>query len=219
MPTIPAIPIRPLARLEIERYADHLKKLDSEDRILRFCNATKDEAIDAIVGKIRERMATGSDEIFVHCARDRSVIAAAHVSVGIDRQDRKFAEVGISVLPEGRGKGIAKFLMERVILHAANRGCERLQTMCLINNQSMDRLARSVGMTVKGSFGDEAKHAELPLEAPTFQSVGLETFLNQAALWDESLDRSAEYGEKLLGGLFERMALAIPILREKPDGK
>ena len=219
MPTFTATPIRPLARMDIEQYADHLKKLDHEDRILRFCQAVKDEAIDNVVGKIRERMARGDDEVFAHFSPSGELLGAAHVSVGEDENDEaRIAEVGISVLPEGRGQGVAKALMERAILHAGNRRCARLVTMCLMNNEGMDKLAKSVGMKVKHDFGEGVRHGEISLSEPTWHSVSLEAFLNQASVWDEAVDRTAESVENFAHAMFDRMAFVIPkIPGSEPD--
>lgn len=212
MPVITAIPVRPIARMDLEKYAEHLKKLDHEDRILRFCNAVKDEIIDHLVGRIYQNMSKGDDIVFGHFSPQGELVGAVAVSFMSDIDDgAKIAEVGISVLPEGRGQGIAKTLMERAILHAQNRGCVRLQTMCLVTNRTMDHLAKSVGMQVSGEFGERERYAHLPLDKPTFQSVGLETFLNQAAVWDEAVDRSAEYGKNLANAFFDRMSFAIPL--------
>ena len=211
MPVITATPIRPLARMDIEKYAEHLKKLDYEDRVLRFCQAVKDEAIDNVVGGIRNRMSRGEDEIFAHFSPSGELLGAAHVSVATDEDDgQRIAEVGISVLPEGRGQGIAKALMERAILHAGNRRCVRLLTMCLVTNEGMDKLAKSVGMTVKHDFAEGVRHGEIPLANPTWHSVSLEAFLNQASVWDEAVDRSAHYGKNFAHALFDRMAFVIP---------
>ncbi len=211
MPVLTATPIRPLARMDIEKYAEHLKRLDHEDRILRFCQAVKDEAIDNVVGKIRDRMARGEDEIFAHFSPSGELLGAAHVSIGPSENGKeRIAEVGISVLPEGRGHGIAKALMERAILHAENRRCARLVTMCLVNNESMDKLAKSVGMTVKRNLGENVRHGELPLREPTWHSVSLETFLNQASVWDEAVDRTAHFGKNFVHSMFDRMAFVIP---------
>lgn len=211
MPVITATPIRPLARMDIEKYAEHLKKLDHEDRILRFCQAVKDEAIDNVVGKIRDRMSRGEDEIFAHFSPSGELLGAAHVSVATDENDDdRVAEVGISVLPEGRGQGVAKALMERAILHAGNRRCARLLTMCLVTNEGMDKLAKSVGMKVRHDFAEGVRHGEIPLADPTWQSVSLEAFLNQASVWDEAVDRTAHYGKNFAHAMFDRMAFVIP---------
>ncbi|MFB0964583.1 MAG: GNAT family N-acetyltransferase [Patescibacteria group bacterium] len=219
MPVLTATPIRPLARMDIEAYADHLKKLDHEDRVLRFCQAVKDEAIDNVVGKIRDRMARGEDEVFAHFSPSGELLGAAHVSVGEDENGKsRIAEVGISVLPEGRGQGVAKALMERAILHAANRRCARLVTMCLVTNESMDKLAKSVGMRVRHDFEENLRHGELPLPEPTWHTVSLEAFLNQASVWDEAVDRTAQYGKNFAHAMFDRMAFVIPkIPGSEPD--
>lgn len=216
MSLLPTPHVRPVSRMSIEEYAEHLKALDPEDRYLRFCYPATDDAIDATVGRVRKRMAEGSDEVFGHYAPDGKLLGAAHVAVG-ETEEGRIAEVGVSVLREGRGKGIAKALMERAILHAQNEGCGKLQTMCLVKNAEMSHLARSVGMEVSRSVDDEAKTAELPLEKPSMQSVGLETFLNQAGAWDELAERTAEFGKRLVGEMFDRMAYAIPKIPAPPS--
>lgn len=216
MPLLPTPHVRPVSRMSIDEYAEHLKALAPEDRYMRFCYPASDDAIDATVGNVRKRMAEGDDEVFGHYSSSGKLLGAAHVAVD-DTDEGRVAEVGVSVLPEGRGKGIAKALMERAILHAQNLGCEKLQTMCLVSNAQMSHLARSVGMEVNGSLGDESKTAELPLEKPSMHSVGLETFLNQAGAWDELAERTAEFGKQLVGAMFDRMAYAIPKIPAPPS--
>lgn len=210
MPTITATRIRPVARMDIDKYGSHLKKLGLEDRILRFCNAVGDEAIDSIVGKIYERMTRGDDAVFAHFSLEGEMLGAVHVSVFQEPQGERVAEVGISVLPEGRGQGLAKRLMERAALHAENRRCSRLQTVCLLTNESMDRLAKSVGMRVKSDMEEGVRHGELPLKPPTWHSVSYEALLDQAGIWDETAQRTAKYGKNLAQGMFDRMAFVIP---------
>ena len=58
------------------------------------------------------------------------------------------AELGLSVLPSHRRRGIATALFDRGALHARNRGIVELFVHCLSAVRAMRRIARNAGMRV-----------------------------------------------------------------------
>ncbi|MGH8721901.1 MAG: GNAT family N-acetyltransferase, partial [Burkholderiales bacterium] len=88
---------RELPRLERAKFATHLRALGTEDRRLRFGLPLSDAAIDAYVARID----FGRDAVFGVFDDALQLAGAAHLA----RADAH-AELGVSVLPAHRGRGI-----------------------------------------------------------------------------------------------------------------
>ena len=73
------------------------------------------------------------------------------------------AEVGVSVLPAHRGRGMGRALLECAIAHARSRGMRRLWMQFLPGNAAIIGLARKLGMRIV-SYGLHAS-AELEIRA------------------------------------------------------
>ena len=58
------------------------------------------------------------------------------------------AELGLSVLPAHRGRGLGGALLERARTHARNWGVDALFMQCLTDNAAMMHLARTRGMAI-----------------------------------------------------------------------
>jgi RimJ/RimL family protein N-acetyltransferase len=65
-------------------------------------------------------------------------------------------EFGVSVLPEGRGKGLGLRLFQHAITHARNRGASHLVIHALAENAPMLRIATKAGATME-QFGQDAE--------------------------------------------------------------
>jgi hypothetical protein len=92
------------------------------------------------------------------------------------------AELGLSVLPSHRRRGIASALFDRGALHARNRGVVELFIHCLSENQAMRRIARKAGMRVLVEGVDADAWIELP--PPTPFTLGQELVARQLTLVD-----------------------------------
>ena len=171
--------IRRLYAHERPFYAEHLKRLESNDRRLRFANGGVSDAwIDAHVAGITE-----TDLILAALERDR-VVGAAHVAFS-----GALAEVGVSVDCGHRTGGIGSDLLRQAVAFARNRRAEKLYTLCLSENGSMVALARRTGMAVHYQ-GSEAE-AYLDLPPPDSASVGQEMSIGLFAVfhdWAEVMD-------------------------------
>lgn len=95
------------------------------------------------------------------------------------------AELGLSVLPAWRRRGIASSLFDRGALHARNRGVVELFIHCLSENQAMRRIARNAGMRVLVEGVDTDAWIELP--PPTPFTLGQELVARQLTLVDLAL--------------------------------
>jgi GNAT superfamily N-acetyltransferase len=94
----PGWPVRELTSLHRTAYEQHLLALGPQDRRLRFGTPPADSVVRAYVARIDfER-----DALFGVFSDDLTLVGAAHLARGEDH-----AELGVSVLPEHRGRGIA----------------------------------------------------------------------------------------------------------------
>ena len=142
------VPIRVLTEQSRPALLRHLLALASEDRHLRFGHAASDRQIARYVRGID----FGRDEVFGVFDRDLELIAVAHLALSADSPGE--AELGVSVLPRGRGRGIGTRLFERAAMHARNRGIDCMTMQCLTHNAPMVRIARRAGMQVHVCGGE-----------------------------------------------------------------
>lgn len=151
--------IRKLLTHERPLFVDHLKKLPAADRHFRFAhNHVTDELIDRYVAGI------DPGDLLLGCFLDDRLAGAAHVAFA-----DAVAELGISVEPEARGRGMGEELFRRASRWARNRRVERLYTLCQADNRSMVALAQKVGMSIHRESG--TAEAFLALDPPDLLSV------------------------------------------------
>ncbi len=167
---------RQLRRHERDEFTQHLLTLDAEDRRLRFSSPRSDDAIRDYVEKIDlER-----DAIIVVDDADLVVIGAAHLARGPG-----YVEVGVSVLPGARGRGVGSALLERAKLHARNWGEHEIFTHCAADNRAMAELAKRHGLRGVIDRGEADAYAEVP--APDASSFTIEMMAERAAALDHAL--------------------------------
>ncbi|HSS06866.1 MAG TPA: GNAT family N-acetyltransferase [Rhodanobacteraceae bacterium] len=130
----------------------HFLALPMKDRCLRFGRPLALPAIAAYI----EGIDFGRDEFFGVRDPDRVLVGAVHVALEGD-----LAELGLSVLPAHRRRGIGSALFERAAAHARNRSIPRLLMHFLADNGPIMRMARRFGMRIVTSAGDADAHLEL----------------------------------------------------------
>jgi len=131
----------------------HFVALGAEDRRLRFGHAISDEGLALYVGKLDFK----GDGIFVVRDARRRIVAAAHVALAHGR-----AEAGLSVLPEGRGKGLGTRLFQRAAEFARQRGAARIDMHFISENKGMQHVARKCGMRVITHAGESEAYLLIP---------------------------------------------------------
>jgi|DEB19_MinimDraft_2_1074335.scaffolds.fasta_scaffold75531_2 GNAT superfamily N-acetyltransferase len=122
----------------------HLKRLSVEDRYLRFFGALKDSAIETYVNSFLDLNNGRGFGIF--SIPDRKLIGFAHVSAREYEDHLVKAELGISVDSDLRGKGLAKRMMDRILVYCKANGINTLFMSCLRENKPMQHIARSAGL-------------------------------------------------------------------------
>ena len=163
----------------------HFTSLGMEDRRLRFGIPLKDEQIEAYV----DRILFGEDAVFGVYADDLTLIAVAHLASRADP-----AELGLSVLPEARGKGIGTLLFQRAVMRARNLRIVEIFMHCLANNSTVLHIARKNGMRVV--FTQSEADAWLVLPPATAASLGQEAVHDHVALLDWAM-KAAMIGSRM----------------------
>lgn len=162
------VPIRSLAPRTRERIKRHLLALPESDRYLRFGYPATDEQIERYVAALDfER-----DEVFGIFNRRLELIAMAHLAylpVSGAVGEVATAEFGVSVAKHARGRGYGARLFEHAVLHARNRGCERLFIHALSENTAMLKIARNAGAKVERDGSETEAWLKLPPDTITSQ--------------------------------------------------
>ena len=110
----------------------HFLALPARDLCLRFGRALAPGVIAAYVDKID----FDHDAVFGVRDERRVLVGVAHVAFEDD-----LAELGLSVLPGHRSRGIGSALFERAAAHVRNRSIRRLIMRCLTGNAPIIRIA------------------------------------------------------------------------------
>ena len=178
---------RELSRLERGKLAAHFLALDVEDRRLRFGLAISDASVADYV----ERIDFERDAVFGVFDDELNLAGAAHLARADDH-----AELGVSVLPAHRGRGIGGALLERAHMHARNWGIGMLFMHCLSENAAMMHLARKQGMRVAAASGEADAHLALPAASPS--SIASALIAERAGLFDYALKSQMVNARRLL---------------------
>jgi len=178
---------RELTRLERPKLAAHFLALNAEDRRLRFGLPISDASVADYV----ERIDFGRDVVFGVFDDELNLAGAAHLARAEDH-----AELGVSVLPAHRGRGIGAALLERAHTHARNWGIGMLFMHCLSENAAMMHLARKQGMQIAAASGEADAHLELaPASAASFAKALL---AERVGLFDYALKSQFDAARRLL---------------------
>lgn len=173
MSTISVQRLRERSRSEI---LAHFLALSSEDRRLRFGSSLSAEGIEAYV----RRIDFDSDTAFGVHDDSLRLVAVAHVALLDDH-----AELGLSVLPGHRGRGLGSALFERGAAHARNRSVRTLFMHCLRENAAIVHIAQRFGMRIVMEYGEADAHIELP--PASAESIAGEFVTDRLALYDYAL--------------------------------
>lgn len=144
---------------DFHRYTEHLLKLDTDSRYMRFGFHAPDETIIKLGMKIR----ANSDRhiIFVIENDELEVVAAGHISLEEDKP-----ELAFSVLREHQGQGLGDSLMTRTLEWCRNRAIREGYMVCLPTNDAIKHLARKHGILVHTEQGEARADIELPGPTP-----------------------------------------------------
>ena len=175
------IPVQRLRANAGSAYLEHLLALPAEDIRLRFGSAESPDTITAYVRNID----FDRDEVFGVYGAGLVLVGGAHLALAGDQ-----AELGVSVLPGQRGKGIGSALFARAAEHARNRSVRDMFMHCLAQNTAMIHIARRANMDVVIESGDADAHVALP--PADLSSLGSEILADRVALYDFALKAHVE---------------------------
>jgi GNAT superfamily N-acetyltransferase len=170
------VPVKELSAFDRPALARHFLALGGEDRRLRFGGWLRDDAIELYVAGIDFIR----DAVFGAVDDELHIIGAAHLA-----RSAKFAELGISVLPGHRRRGVGAALLRRAHTHARNRGIRELFMHYLAENGAMMHLARAQGMDIAQASGEADAWLKLP-SADATRRMG-EMFEQRTAMVDYAL--------------------------------
>jgi GNAT superfamily N-acetyltransferase len=161
--------IRKVWTTEVEKFRDHLLRLDVESRRMRFGMAVD----DAFILAYAERSDFARSVIYGYFVAGEMRAAAELRTIGEGWSDE--AEAAFSVEGSYQDTGVGTDLLGRVIMAARNRGIERIYMNCLSENRKMQRVARKYEADLHFDHGEVVGH--LKTSGPT-----------PASLWSEAMD-------------------------------
>ena len=160
---------------ERPKLLEHLFALSADDRRLRFEHLISDDGVRQYVDGID----LSHDVVFVVTDSNLAFVGVAHLA----RKD-EHAELGVSVLPQSRGQGIASALLERCSARARNWGIRVMFMNCLVENNAMMHLARKQDLKIVVS-GSEAE-AFVRLPRANLSSLAAEAVAEHLGLFDHA---------------------------------
>jgi GNAT superfamily N-acetyltransferase len=175
-----------LSRLQRDVLADHFLALAAEDRRLRFGVGLSDHGVRDYVAQID----FDRDAVFGVFDDEMRLAGVGHLARG-----EAFAELGVSVLPAQRGRGMGGALLARTHTHARNWGVPTLFMHCLAENGAMMHLARKQGMRIVAERGEADAYLELPPGDPA--SIANALFADRVALFDYALKSQAHAARRI----------------------
>jgi len=140
----------------------HFLALPGKDLALRFGTPLPPRSIAAYV----DRIDFGRDAVFGTHDDQRVLTGVAHVAFVDD-----FAEVGLSVLPAHRSRGLGRAMFERAMAHARNRSIPRLIMHFLWSNLPIMRIARRFRMHIVANAGEARAELDLPPRSFPMSSI------------------------------------------------
>ena len=137
---------------------DHLLRLSTEDRSLRFsAGVVKDDTVRGYVQRIR----LGHDIVICLLDGDGTVVGLAHGCM-YEVLGSLHVETAFSVDAAWRGQGLATRLMQAVQVRARAAGARRVLGMCAVRNLPMRRVFEGAGMQLVREDDELHAHCELP---------------------------------------------------------
>ena len=145
--------IRRMTRANRRGLTSHFLALNAEDRRLRFGNPIADDAVHAYAARLDFKR----DGVFACVDSRRRIVGAAHTALTDGA-----AEIGLSVLPCGRGKGLGTHLFERAAAFACENGVHRINMHYLSENRAMQHIAVKAGMHIESHSGESDAYLAAP---------------------------------------------------------
>ena len=131
----------------------HFTSLGPEDRRLRFGILVD----DAFLARYVDGMDFGRDVVFGARTGPGQWVGIGHLVL-----DGNAPELGLSVLPAARGRGLGAAIFRYAVVRAARAGNDRLYMHCLTTNRAIMSIARAAGMSIRSDSGEADAHLVVP---------------------------------------------------------
>jgi GNAT superfamily N-acetyltransferase len=168
---------RKLWPAEVDKFRNHLLRLDSESRRMRFTHGVSDDVVDRYASRVDQHMKDMGAIIHGYFV-DNEIHAAAELHK-IGGTWRRHAEAAFSVEEPYQNQGIGTELMGRVIRTARNRGVEHLYISCLAENAKMQAIVRKHAANLRFEPGEVI--ADIIPPEPDYLSVFVEAMDDRVA--------------------------------------
>ncbi|MFP5462389.1 MAG: GNAT family N-acetyltransferase [Gammaproteobacteria bacterium] len=142
-----------LGRGDRDSLVAHFTSLGPEDRRLRFGILVDDAFLERYV----DGMDFGRDVVFGARTGPGQWVGIGHLVL-----DENAPELGLSVLPAARGRGLGAAIFRYAVVRAARAGRDRLYMHCLTTNRAIMSIARAAGMVIRSDSGEADAHLVVP---------------------------------------------------------
>jgi RimJ/RimL family protein N-acetyltransferase len=194
--------VRELTANDRKRLLAHFLTLNSEDRLLRFGQMVPDHVIENYVRTIDFTR----DATFGVFDAQLALMGVGHLAYLPPEDDKRMAELGVSVLENARGKGVGSKLFERAAMHCRNTRVTTLYIYCLSRNTTMMHIAKKAGMRIEYAHGSADAYLTLP---PADQvSIIAEMLQEQAAVFDYAIKHQTQRATEMIEALMPSNVIA-----------
>lgn len=171
---------------DIPKILDHFNRLSPADIVLRFGQFRTAQHIESYIKKL-----DFASDALLGIQQGDVLVGFCHMAVYPERGFFS-AEIGISMLPEARGKKFASKLMALCFAEAAKLGVATLYVHYLSRNTAMAALCRKFGAAIESEAGEATAtlqvHEQSCFAVPALQRKAepapvLELSTEQASTW------------------------------------
>ena len=181
--------IRKLLPTEATLLREHLLRLDSESRRLRFTHGVSDDFVRSYA------MTAAQPGSITYVYLLDGVVRAAAELKRIGHVWGHSGEAAFSVEPPFTNKGLATELMGHIIRSARNRGLRHLIMNCLAENTKMQAIARKYQADLHLEQGDVI--ADIVPQSLDYMSVATEMFEDRFVLFLAALDQQTRIAKQV----------------------
>ena len=184
------IPRKIITLIDKDKLIDHMTKdMVGDDRRLRFGYHAKDEAVIKYLEQ--SLVLVGWNSMWFVVENGGRIIATCHVAYD---EKTQCAELGFTVDPQYRGRGLGQLLFDRGSTWANARGAKELYMQCLSENKVMQYIARKNAMTVITMDSNE-KEASVTTSHNPMAAYVSDIFLDALAMTDCAIRRMIRFSK------------------------
>lgn len=171
---------------------EHLQRLKGADRRLRFGMEVTDEYIERYVKNSWDE----SDSQWFGCISKWKAVSACHVAIYNGE-----AELGCSVDPKYRGRGLAQVMFDRAITYLRTKDIRNVYMHCLTENQVMRHIAKKNDMVIVSCQGES--DAKVEVDPATPLTIYKDAYLDRMAMYDMVIRNQSEMFKTFLTPFYE----------------